>query len=64
MKKHIFKADVTTCPKCKGRMRITDVAITAHDIGRILARHGLGPRSPPPRSIPSPPGQSSLPLGS
>ena len=61
--KRVFKADVTVCPKCQGRMRITQVALTADDIGRILAHHGLGPRPPPPPIL-SPPGQLGLPLGS
>lgn len=41
-------------------MRIAELAFTADDIARVLARHGLGPQPPPPPVKPTP-GQLGLP---
>jgi hypothetical protein len=58
--RRVFKVDVTVCPRCRGHMRIQQVALTAAAIDRVLARQGLcaQPPPPPPRSLP---GQLGLP---
>lgn len=58
--RHVFAADLDTCPQCGGPMRWLDVATTAKDIARVLAEEGLGPR-PPPASL-SPPPREQLTL--
>jgi hypothetical protein len=45
---HVFRADVETCQKCGGPMRCAEVANDARTIARVLAEHGLTPRTPPP----------------
>ena len=46
--RHVFAEDLQTCERCGGRMRWREVATTADAIAKLLARNGLGPRSPPP----------------
>jgi hypothetical protein len=59
--KHIFQADLDTCPRCSGPMRWVEAA-TSKDAARdLLARLGLGPR-PPPAPTPHPLGQLELPF--
>jgi Putative transposase/Transposase zinc-binding domain len=55
---HVFLADVEHCTRCGGPMRWVEVATSAEAIARLLAKHGLAPRPPPPsRSAPLAPGQ-------
>jgi hypothetical protein len=58
--RRVFKVDVTVCPRCRGRMRIVEVALTAATIDRVLARQGLCAQPPPPPPRPRP-GQLGLP---
>jgi hypothetical protein len=46
--KHVFRADLDTCPQCEGPMRWVRVATKPEDIARVLAQHGLEARAPPP----------------
>jgi hypothetical protein len=55
--RHVFQVDVSTCPTCGGRMRLLETATRSEAIARLLAKHGLGPRPPPPPLAQSPPGQ-------
>ena len=50
--RHVFEVDVTTCPRCSGTMRWIEAATAPDAIARLLAKHGLGPRPPPPTSAP------------
>jgi hypothetical protein len=45
-------------------MRLVEKATTDAEIGKGLARAGLGPMPPPPRPLPDPPGQLLLPSAS
>jgi Putative transposase len=47
--KHVFAIDVNVCPKCGGRMKWCQVALTADAIREGLARAGLSARGPPKR---------------
>jgi len=47
--KHVFAIDMNVCPKCTGRMRWRQVALTADAIREGLARAGLSARGPPKR---------------
>ncbi|PRQ02913.1 hypothetical protein ENSA5_18510 [Enhygromyxa salina] len=59
MLQRVFAVDVLTCPRCMGPMSLKKVANTPDDIARVLAKVGLGPRTPPrPRA--APPGQLEL----
>ena len=59
--KHVFAADLDTCPRCGGPMRWMEAAASAEAARDLLARLGLAPR---PRPAPHPPplGQLKLPL--
>jgi len=59
--RHVFAADLDTCPRCSGPMRWVEAAKTAETARHLLARLGLGPRPPPQRQAP-PLGQLELPL--
>ncbi len=59
--KHVFAADLDTCPRCGGPMRWMEAAATAEAARDLLARLGLAPR-PPPAPHPPPLGQLKLPL--
>jgi hypothetical protein len=59
--RHVFAADLDTCPCCSGPMRRVQAATAAADARRLLARLGLAPR-PPPTAPPRPFGQLELPL--
>jgi hypothetical protein len=62
---HVFQADVETCPNCGGPMRWAEVADNPQAIHRIMSKHGLQARTPPPPHKPSPPkGQLQLRFGS
>jgi hypothetical protein len=50
--RHVFQIDVSTCPACSSRMRLLETATTPEAVARLLAKHGLGPRPPPPPSAP------------
>ena len=56
--RHVFEIDVSTCPRCGGATRLLEVATTPEELAKLLAKHGLGPRPPPPR--PAPTGQLRL----
>ena len=45
---HVLLADVEHCARCGGPMRWVEAATSAEAIARLLAKHGLGPRPPPP----------------
>jgi hypothetical protein len=54
--RHVFQVDVSTCSACGGRMRLIETATSPEAVARLMAKHGLGPRPPPPaRQVP--PGQ-------
>lgn len=55
----VFAVDVMTCPRCRGAMKLIDIANEREAIARVLATAGLGPR-PPPRPRPPLPGQLEL----
>jgi hypothetical protein len=58
---HVFLADVEHCIRCGGPMRWVEAATSAQAIARLLAKHGLAPRPPPPsRTPPSSNGQLSF----
>jgi hypothetical protein len=59
--RHVFGADLDTCPRCSGPMRWVQAATTPEDARHLLARLGLAPR-PPPTAPPPPLGQLKLPL--
>ena len=58
--RHVFQVDVVTCIRCRGATRLLEVATTPEPIAKLLAKHGLGPRPPPPRAAPT--GQLRLPF--
>lgn len=47
----VFAVDVMTCPRCRGAMKLVEIANEREAIARVLAEAGLGPR-PPPRPRP------------
>ncbi len=55
-----FQLDVVTCVRCGGTTRLLEAATTPEAIAKLLAKHGLGPRPPPPRAAPT--GQLRLAL--
>jgi Putative transposase len=59
--KHVFQADLQTCPRCSGPMRWMEAATTPGAIARLLAKHGLAPQPPPTRAA-VPTGQLALPF--
>lgn len=62
--RHVFRADVETCPKCGGGMRWLEAATDPQHAARLMAEHGLGPQPPPVvRRQPTVPGQLRLPFG-
>jgi hypothetical protein len=54
--RHVFQVDVSTCRACGRSMRLLETATTPQAVARLLVKHGLGPRPPPPAWQP-PPGQ-------
>ena len=58
---HVFAIEVNVCPKCGGRMKWHQVALTADAIREGMARAGLAARGPPKRKR-APLGQLSLPF--
>jgi hypothetical protein len=61
--RHVFRADLDTCPRCGGPMRWVEAAAAAESARDLLARLGLGARPPPPANMPPPLGQLVLPFG-
>ena len=62
---HVFRVYVETCPKCGGPMRWAEIADNPEAIARIMSKHGLQVRTPPPPYTPShPKGQLRLRFGS
>jgi len=59
--RHVWQADLDTCPRCVGPMRWLEAATTAQAAGRLLAKLGLSSQ-PPPTTRCAPPGQLELPL--
>ncbi|MBL9024228.1 MAG: hypothetical protein JNL21_18690 [Myxococcales bacterium] len=51
--RHVFQLDVVTCVRCGGTTRLLAAATTPEAIAKLLAKHGLGPRPPPPRAAPT-----------
>ncbi|MBL9026497.1 MAG: hypothetical protein JNL21_30145 [Myxococcales bacterium] len=49
--RHVFQIDVVTCIRCSGTTRLLEAATTPEAIAKLLAKHGLGPRPPPPRVL-------------
>lgn len=60
--RHVFKAELDTCPRCGGAMRWAEAAATREAARDLLARLGLGARPPPPAAHPPPLGQLKLPF--
>jgi hypothetical protein len=60
--RRVFRIDVSVCPSCGGRMRIVEIATAPADAARVLTELGLGPRAPPPASLPIAPRQTKLPF--
>jgi hypothetical protein len=60
--RHVFLADLDTCPRCGGPMRWLEAAIDKEAVARLLAKHGLGPQ-PPPHARPTLLGQLELTFG-
>ena len=57
----VFAADVMTCPRCRGAMRLVKIANTPDEVAQVLAKLGLGPLfNRPPRPRPPLPGQLEL----
>jgi len=50
--RHVFGADLQSCPHCQGPMRWLEAASTPDAGARLLAKHGLGPRPPPSERAP------------
>jgi hypothetical protein len=61
--RHVFRADVETCPRCGGPMRWVEAATESGAIARLLAKHDLGPEPLPKRLALPPYGQLPLPFG-
>ncbi len=59
--RHVFRADLDTCPKCGGPMRWVEAAATRTASERLLSKLGLAPQ-PPPAPCCDPPGQLQLPF--
>jgi hypothetical protein len=59
--RHVFTADLDTCPRCSGPMRWVEAAGNGQAAGELLARLGLGPRPPPVRQV-HPSAQLELPF--
>ena len=55
----VFAVDVMTCPRCRGTMKLVELANEREAIARALATAGLGPR-PTPRRRPPLAGQIEL----
>ena len=47
----VFAVDIMLCPRCRGAMRLVEIANDGDGIAKVLATVGLGPR-PPPRQRP------------
>ena len=64
--RHVFRADLETCPRCGGPMRWVEAATGPEAIARLLAKQGpkqgLGPQPPPLRPPELGPGQLRLPF--
>jgi hypothetical protein len=50
--RHVFKADLDTCPRCGGAMRWLDAAGNRDEARDLLARLGLAARAPPGKAAP------------
>ena len=48
--RHVFRADVETCPRCGGPMRWVEAATEQGAIARLLAKHRLAPEPGPERA--------------
>ncbi|HEY6240639.1 MAG TPA: hypothetical protein VIW78_07350, partial [Burkholderiales bacterium] len=59
--KRVLGVDLQVCPRCAGRMRILEVALTADAIHKALARQGLAPQPPPRPRAEACTGQLGLP---
>ncbi|KIG16979.1 hypothetical protein DB30_03963 [Enhygromyxa salina] len=55
----VFAVDIMVCSRCRGSMKLVELANERDAIARVLATVGLGPR-PPPRPRPPLPGQLEL----
>ena len=62
--RHVFRHDVSVCPRCKGPTTWLEIATEPEAIDRALADHGLIPPRPrpPPGPVRPPEAQLSLPL--
>lgn len=47
----VFDIDITVCPNCHGRMKVFGAVTTPDAIAKVLARHGLRVRGPPPLPV-------------
>jgi len=62
--RHVFRHDVSVCPRCQGPTTWLEVATEPDAIGRAMADHGLAPQRarPPPSPRLPPDAQLALPL--
>ena len=60
--RHVFRADLETCPRCGGPMRWVEAATAPEAIARLLAKQGLGPPPPPAPPPELSPAQLRLPF--
>ena len=61
--KHVFAADLESCPRCRGPMRWKEIAVKTSDIARLMIAHGLDAQGPPTLPVPEPKGQLRLLFG-
>ncbi|MBI2892541.1 MAG: hypothetical protein HYY06_03250 [Deltaproteobacteria bacterium] len=59
--RHVWQADLDTCPRCAGPMRWLEAATTEQAAARLLAQLGLAAQ-PPPESRRPPFRQVELPF--
>jgi hypothetical protein len=51
--RHVFQIDVVNCVRCGATTRLLEAATTTEAIAKLLAKHGLGARSPPSPATPT-----------
>jgi len=60
--RHVFRADVETCPRCGGPTRWVEAATEQGAIARLLAKHRLAPEPAPEPRARAASGQLPLPF--
>jgi hypothetical protein len=61
--RHVFAADLESCPRCSGPLRWAQIALKTSDIARLMEAHGLQAQGPPAMHRSEPKGQLRLPFG-